>query len=88
MATKLIRLIHKIAVQLHLAAESSTICSSLSRRPVRDLLDTPSQLSMVASLTDLCNRSQGIWTGYQLSSLVEETFFSSPSLGSIEPLIE
>jgi hypothetical protein len=40
MAAKLTRLIHKIAIQLHLAAESCTICSSRSRRTVRRLLDT------------------------------------------------
>jgi hypothetical protein len=39
---KLTRLPHKIAIQLHLAAESCTICSSRSRRSVRKLLDTPS----------------------------------------------
>jgi hypothetical protein len=39
---KLTRLTHKIAIQLHVVAESSTICSSRSRRPVRKLLDTPS----------------------------------------------
>jgi hypothetical protein len=32
---------YKIAIQLHLVAESCTICSSRSRRPVRKLLDTP-----------------------------------------------
>jgi hypothetical protein len=42
MAAKLTRLTHKIAIQLHLVAESCTICSSSSRRPVRKLLDTPS----------------------------------------------
>jgi hypothetical protein len=42
MVTKLIRLAHKIAIQLHLVAESCTICSSRFRRPVRKLLDTPS----------------------------------------------
>jgi len=42
MAAKLIRLTHKIAIQLHLVAESCTICSLLSRRPVRKLLDTTS----------------------------------------------
>jgi hypothetical protein len=42
MATKLTRDIHKIAIQLHLVAESRTICSSRSRWPVRKLLDTPS----------------------------------------------
>jgi hypothetical protein len=31
MAAKLTRLIHRIAIQLHLVAESCTICSSLSR---------------------------------------------------------
>jgi hypothetical protein len=42
MAAKLTRLTHKISIKLHLVAESSTICSSRSRRPVRKLLDTPS----------------------------------------------
>jgi hypothetical protein len=42
MATKLTRLTHKIAIQLHLAAESCAIYSSGSRRPARKLLDTPS----------------------------------------------
>jgi hypothetical protein len=32
---------HKIAIRLHLVAESCTICSFRSRRPVRQLLDTP-----------------------------------------------
>jgi hypothetical protein len=45
MAAKLIRLTHKIAIQLHLVAESCTICSSLSRWPVRKLLDTPCNFS-------------------------------------------
>jgi hypothetical protein len=38
MAAKLTRLTHKIAIQLHLVAESCTIYSSRSRRPVRKLL--------------------------------------------------
>jgi hypothetical protein len=42
MAAKLTRLTHKLAIQLHLVAESCTICNSRSRRPVRKLLDTPS----------------------------------------------
>jgi len=42
MAAKLTRLTHKIAAQLHLEAESYTICSSRSRRQVQKLLDTPS----------------------------------------------
>jgi hypothetical protein len=40
MAAKLTRLTHKIAIQLHLVADSYTISSSRSRRPVRKLLDT------------------------------------------------
>jgi hypothetical protein len=42
MAAKLTRVTHKITIQLHVVAESRTICSSCSRRPVRKLLDTPS----------------------------------------------
>jgi hypothetical protein len=44
MAAKLTRPTHKIAIQLHLMAESCTICSSRSRRPVRKLLGTPSYI--------------------------------------------
>jgi hypothetical protein len=39
---KLTRLTHKIAIKLHLMAESYSICSSRSGRPVRKLLDTHS----------------------------------------------
>jgi hypothetical protein len=42
MAAKLTRLTHKIAIQLHVIAESCTICSSRCRWPVRKLLDTHS----------------------------------------------
>jgi hypothetical protein len=42
MAAKLTRPTHKTAIQLHLEAEGSTICSSRPRRPVRKLLDTSS----------------------------------------------
>jgi hypothetical protein len=41
-APKQTSMTHKIAIQLHLVAESCTICSSRSRRPVRKLSDTPS----------------------------------------------
>jgi hypothetical protein len=50
MAEKLTRLAHKIAIQLRLAAESSTICSSRSRRPVRKLFDTPSYVDIALNL--------------------------------------
>jgi hypothetical protein len=42
---KLTRLTHKIAIKLHLVAESCTICNSRTRRPVRKLLDTLSYVS-------------------------------------------
>jgi len=42
MTTKLTRLTHKIAIQLHLVAENCTIRSSRSRRSVQKFLDTPS----------------------------------------------
>jgi hypothetical protein len=52
MAAKLTRLIHKIAIQLHLVAESCTICSSRSRRPVRELLDTPLYIRRVVEMVN------------------------------------
>jgi hypothetical protein len=42
MAAELTRLTHKIAIQLHLVADSWTVCCSRSRRSVRKRLDTPS----------------------------------------------
>jgi hypothetical protein len=42
MTAELTSLLHKIAIQLYLVAESCTICSSRCRRPVLRLLDTPS----------------------------------------------
>jgi CDP-diacylglycerol pyrophosphatase len=42
MAAKLARLTHKIAIQLHLVAESCIVFSSCSRWSVRKVLDTPS----------------------------------------------
>jgi hypothetical protein len=48
MAAKLTRLTHRIAIQLHPVAESCTICSSRSRRPVRKLLGTLSYCYMHA----------------------------------------
>jgi hypothetical protein len=45
MAAKLTRLTHKMAIQLHLVAESYTICSSRSRRPVRNVWIHPRTFS-------------------------------------------
>jgi hypothetical protein len=56
MAIKLTRLTHKIALPLHLVAESCTICSSRSRRPVRKLLDTPSYVPNITQRESwICN---------------------------------
>jgi hypothetical protein len=44
MAAKLTRQTHKIAIQLHLVAESCTIYSSHSTQPVRKLLDMPAYI--------------------------------------------
>jgi len=46
MAAKLTRLTHRVAIQLHLVAESCTICSSRSRRLVRKFLNTPSWMAL------------------------------------------
>jgi hypothetical protein len=66
MAAKLTRFTHKIAIQLHLVAGSSTIFSSRSRRPVRKLLDTPSYLNAES-------RSRHIFTKYL--TLLKSVFF-------------
>jgi len=62
MAAELTRLTHKIAIQLHLVAESCTIRSSHSRRLVRKLLNTPSCtfVSPGTTLPFLCV----LWTKY------------------------
>jgi len=57
MAAKLTRLTHKIAIQLHPVEESFATCSSLSRRPVRKLLDTHSYvLQMWVLLSTLLSK--------------------------------
>jgi len=52
MEAKLTRLTHKIEIQLHLVAESCTICSPRSRRSVRELLDTLSYNSCITLLIE------------------------------------
>jgi hypothetical protein len=54
MVAKLTRLTHKIAIQLHLVAESCTICSSRSRRPVRKILDIKSYVEIIVCLYLCC----------------------------------
>jgi hypothetical protein len=64
MTAKLTRLTHKIAIQLHLVAESCTVWSSRSRRPVRKLLDTPSHDLNYASYVSMCCGPVNSETGY------------------------
>jgi hypothetical protein len=64
MAAKLTRLTHKIAIQLHLVAESFTVCSSRARWPVRKLLGTPSYESIVIHVIDvICGGGGGGGSG-------------------------
>jgi len=67
MAEKLTRLTHKIAIQLHLVKESCIICSSRSRRPVRKLLDAPSNFSVLVK-----NVSENVstWLAYRPINLL------------------
>jgi len=46
MAAKLTRMTHRIVTQLHLVAESYTICSSSPMRPFRKLLDITSYVGV------------------------------------------
>jgi hypothetical protein len=60
MVAKLTRLTHKIAILLHLMAESCTICSSRSRRPVRKLLDSSSYMNMYIVFSALTTRTTSL----------------------------
>jgi hypothetical protein len=65
MAAKLTRMTHKIAIQLHLVAESCTSCSFRSRRPVWKLLVTHSFMEPKygpIQLTQIC-RFLTYWSG-------------------------
>jgi hypothetical protein len=59
MAAKLTRLTHKIAIQVHLVAQSCTICSFRSWRPVRKLLDTHSYTTKLTEAVMWLTRMQG-----------------------------
>jgi hypothetical protein len=54
MAAELTILTHKIAIQLHILAESCTVCSYRSRWPVRKILDTPSYSTQEAPGSAFC----------------------------------
>jgi hypothetical protein len=76
MAAKLTRMTHKIAIQLQLVAESCAIYSSRSRRPVRQLLDTPSYFEIC------CFPDDWVWwssLGLSLTRLIARENFIIPS---------
>jgi hypothetical protein len=60
MAAKLTILTHKIAIQLHLVAESCTICRSRPRRPDRKLLETRSYNYGSWTGKDVAGRCRGL----------------------------
>jgi hypothetical protein len=81
MTAKLTRLTHKIAIKLHVVTESCTICITCSRRPVRELLDTPSYIQITCSAS-CCHTI--FLRSISSSSLVLSIFFSTFSF-SIYP---
>jgi len=68
MEAKLARLTYKIAIQLHLMAESCTICSSRSGRPVWKLLDTHSYV-VTCECSDVL-----YWTDWQIHGNTWDTY--------------
>jgi hypothetical protein len=80
MAAKLTRLTHKIAIQLHLVAESCSICSSRSRRPVRKLLDTSSCILIVSYCLRLSLTSGILWLNFVCASYVPHACYKSRPL--------
>jgi hypothetical protein len=61
MASELTRLTHKIAILLHLVAESYKICSSHFRRPVRKLLREFENRILVRTFEPMGEEGRGIW---------------------------
>jgi hypothetical protein len=71
MAAELTTLTHKMAIQLHLVAESYTISSSRCRRPVWKLLDTHSSILILSSHLRL-----GLKCGLPPSRFPTEVFYA------------
>jgi hypothetical protein len=70
MTAKLTRLTHKIATQLHLVAESCTICSSCSRLPVRKLFDKPTYVSFTKAVKE----NAIFHLNYNLTTVIQKNF--------------
>jgi hypothetical protein len=88
---KLTRLTHKIAIQLHLVAESCTICGSRSRRPVRKLLDTPSYQAGTGIALRYSAELLAGWSGFESRQRPGIFFFttaSRPALGPTQPPVQ
>jgi hypothetical protein len=79
MVAELTRLTHRTAIQLHLVAESCTICSSRSRRPVWKILDTPSYV--VKHMVNLTFTDKGLGSAKtRHTDIGIPQFFSSRTL--------
>jgi len=78
MAAILTRETHKIAIELHVVAESFTICNSRSRRPVRKPLDTVSLICLSPTINatkneiyvTLHNFSLEFWPTFHFSLII------------------
>jgi hypothetical protein len=83
MAAKLTILTHKIAIQLHLLAESCTICSIHSiRRPVRKILDTPWHSNNIIFLFSFSSSSSSIFYFFPFFCTVSFTSYSCSTCSS------
>jgi len=67
-AAKLTILTQKIATQLHLVADSCTICSSQSRRPVQKHSDTPSYIIKACTLENINSNCSNMCIYNELNS--------------------
>jgi hypothetical protein len=74
MAAKLTRLIHKIAIQLQLVAESCTICSSQSRQPVQKLLDTPYNVQFELAVEIFSSSEKNSFVWYDALEILETEY--------------
>jgi len=89
MAAKLTRLTHQLAIQLLLAAESSTVCSSRSRWAVWKLLDTPSyrHCSQSGGLSVVQEEPETMGTCSELPLAIKFSFIDSSVCATCPVLI-
>jgi hypothetical protein len=76
MVAKLTRLTHKTAIQLNLEADTCTICSPLSKLPVRKLLDISSYVHFYNICCVHIPKQYLSWTIYMMFSYVTLKIYS------------